>query len=385
MPFRRMFVPLLVLAASLACGGGGGDTRWGGATTGTLTVRFGSDSFPGYDQAVVSLEKLEGSLDGTNWTALGTVQASCDLMQLQNGNSTVILPATSVPAGTYSQFRLTWATKNYANPINLAAYVLPSGASTGQPLTMPATTVVTGSVTVPAGGSATAQIMLSGQQAVQARAGISPYTFQATGQAFDLAKSAGIAGRLTDASGPLAGVEVFAESLDGTLTVLTIQRRAFTDLNGNYLLEGLPASTNTAYYVVAQPGNSTSTYAGAATAPVIVTAPATYAANLTFSGPMTPPGTLTLTATPASTATQGTWGELRQTMATGSVGYQTLIVRSQTAVSSLPQDQVYFTDLAPGIYGVVAQRSTSGAAPVMQSGSQTSVISGSAVTTTISY
>lgn len=383
MPFRRLIAPLLLLLAALACGGGG--SARSGPAMGTLVVRFGSDSFPGYDQAVVSVEKLEGTLDGTTWTPLGSVQASYDLMGLQNGNSTMLLPATSVLAGTYSQFRITWATKNYANPITLAAYVLPSGASLGQPLAMPATTMVAGPVTVPAGGSATALIMLSGQQAVQARTGTSPYTFQATGQALDPAKAASIAGRLTDGSGPLAGVEVFAETLDGTLTVPTIQRRACTDLNGNYLLEGLPATTNIAYYTVAQPGNITSTYAAAASAPVIVTSPGSYRADLAFSGAMTPPGTLTVTITPASTAAQGTWGELRQTLATGSVGYQTFIVRSQTAASGLSQDQVYFTSLAPGIYGVVAQRSTGGAVPVMQSGSQTSVSSGSAVTATINY
>lgn len=65
MPFRRLIAPLLILAAGLACGGGGGDIRWGGGATGTLAVRLGSDSFPGYDQAVVSLEKLEGTTDGS--------------------------------------------------------------------------------------------------------------------------------------------------------------------------------------------------------------------------------------------------------------------------------------------------------------------------------
>lgn len=385
MSLRPLFAPLVLLAATLACGGGGGDIRWGGAPSGTLTVRLGSDSFPGYDQAVVSVEKLEGTLDGTNWTVLGTVQASCDLLQLQNGNSTVILPATSVPAGTYSRFRITWATKNYANPINLAAYVLPSGASTGQPLTMPATTVVTGSVTVPAGGSTTAQIMLSGQQAVQARAGASPYTFQATGQAFDTAQVASITGKLVDGTTPLAGVEVYAETVDGT-GLATIQRRAFSDLSGNYSLEGLPTGSGTAYYVVAQPASTTSAYGAVASAPVIAATPATaYSANLAFSGP-TAPGALTLTVTPASTATQGTWGELRQTLITGSVGFQTLIVRSQTASTGLSQDQVYFTGLAPLTYGVAAQRSTAGAAPVMvKDATNRAVSAGATTTTTLSY
>jgi hypothetical protein len=335
MPLRRLIVPLLLLAATLACGGGG-STSWGGASTGTLTVRFGSDSFPGYDQTVVSLEKLEGTTNGTSWTTLGTVQATYDLMALQNGNSVKILPATSVPAGTYTQFRITWATVNYANPINLAAYVVPNGAATGQPMTMPTTTVVPGSVTVPVGGSATAQIMLAGQQAVQARNATPPYTFQATGQAYDTTKVASITGKLADGTTPLAGVEVYAETLDGT-GVATIQRRAFTDATGTYLLEDLPATSNTVYYVVAQPGNSTSAYAAEAADPVIVTSASAYTVNkLAFSGP-TAPGALTLTLTPPSTTSQGTWGELRQSVIAGT-SPATLIVRSQTAVTSVPQD-----------------------------------------------
>ena len=385
MPFRRLIAPLLLLAAALACGGGGGDIRWGGATTGTLTVRLGSDSFPGYDQAVVSVEKLEGTLDRTTWTALGSVKTTYDLMRLQNGNSAAMFSSATVPAGTYSQFRITWATVNYLDGRYQAAYVLPSGALTGPPLAMPTTTVIPGPVTVPSGGSVTVQIMLSGQQAVQPRAGTSPFTFQATGQAFDTTKVASIAGKLVDGTTPLAGVEVFAETLDGSLTVPTIQRRAFTDAAGNYLLEALPASAKTAYYVVAQPGNAIAAYAAQAANPVIVTSASAYPANLAFSGP-TAPGALTLSITPASTASQGTWGELRQTLIAGTSGAAILIVRSQTAATGLSQDQVYFTALPPGIYGVAAQRSTSGTPPVMVKDSTTRAVSaGATTTTTLSY
>ena len=382
MPFRRLIAPLLVLAAALACGGGG--TSRSGPATGTLTVRFGSDSFPGYGQVIVSLEKLEGSFDGSTWTALGDVKASFDLMSLQNGHSAVILPATSALAGTYSQFRLTWATKNYANPINLAAYVVPTGALTGQPLLMPVTTVVPGPLTVPAGGSVTAQIMLSGQQAVQLRAGTTPYSFQATGQVFDTAKVASIAGNLADGTTPLGGAEVYAETLDGT-GLATIQRRAFADASGNYLLEALPASASTAYYVVAQPGSASLAYGAQASGPLNPTSSTTpLTANLAFSSP-TAPGALTLTITPASTASQGTWGELRQTLPTGPVGFQTLIVYSQPAATGLYQDQVNFTGLAPLGYGVAAQRSTSGAAPVMQVGSFLTVTGGATTTASIAF
>ena len=115
------------------------------------------------------------------------------------------------------------------------------------------------------------------------------------------------------------------------------------------------------------------------------TAASTYNADLAFSAPQTP-GALTLTITPASTSTQGTWGELRQTLLpTGTVGSpQTLIVRSQTVATGLT-DQVGFLGLAPGTYGVTAQRSTSGAAPIMNPGVQKAVSAGVTATTTLTF
>ena len=379
----RSILAVLLLSFALACGGGSGS---GGSTpTGNLTLRFGSDSFPGYDQAWVSVEKVEASTNGSTWMALGNVQASYDLMTLQNGHSAVMLSNIAVPPATYTQFRITWATQNYANPINLAAYVVPTGASKGQPLSMPTTTVLPGSVTVTSGGSTTAQLMLSGQQAIQQRAGVSPpYTFQATGQAYDLAQAASITGKLTDGTSPLVGAEVYAETVDG-FGVATLLRRAFTDGTGSYLLECLPASASTAYFVVAQPGNATSAYPAQVSAPVNVTASPS-PVNLAFSG-AAQPGSLTLTLTPPSTSSQGTWGELRQGLSPApGLSYQ-LIVRSQGAVTGASQDQVYFTGLAPSsYYGVTAQRSTSGATPttVVYNG-QLLVASGATTPLTLSF
>lgn len=367
--------PLLCLGLTLACGGSSSPS----VPTGTLTLRLGSDSFPGYSQAVVSLEKVEASPDGATWIPLGNVKATFDLMALQSGHSTLILPATRVDAGSYAQFRLTWATVNYQSAINQPAYAVPNGG-TGQLLSMPTTTVVSGPVNVPSSGGATAQIMFSGQQALQARAN-GTTSFQATGRAYDLAASASITGHLGDGTTPLAGVEVFAETVDG-LGTATLQRRAYTDASGNYVLEGLP--TGSLYFVAAQPASLTSAYAAAAAAPVNATAATTYTASLAFSAPKVP-GSLTLTITPASTATQGTWGELRQALSTGGTGSQTLIVRSQTVTSSAASDQVTFLGLAPSIYGLTAQRSTSGATPAMKTGTQVSVSAGATATTALSF
>ena len=376
MRFCLIPTALLCLGLTMACGGGGSNSR-PVTPTGNLTLRFGSDSFPGYSQAVVSLEKVEGSTDGANWTFLGNVKATYDLMALQNGHSAVILPATAVTATTYSQFRITWATVNYQSAINQPAYVVPSGGS-GQVLTMPVTTVMNGPVTVPSNGSATAQIMLTGQQQVQSRAG-GVYSFQAVGRALDLSASATITGHAGDGTTPLSGVEVFAETVDGS-GLATIQRRAITDASGNFELEGL--STGLLYFVTAQPAGSLSSYAAVATSPVNATATATYTANLAFSTPQTP-GAMTITINPASLSTQATWGELRQTLTTGTSGSQALIVRSQPVATGLTQDQVGFAGLAPGTYGVTAQRSTALAAPVMKTGTQVLVSAGGTATTTL--
>jgi hypothetical protein len=245
---------------------------------------------------------------------------------------------------------------------------------------MPATTVVNGPVTVTASGNVTTQIMLVGQQLVQTRAG-GIYSFQAVGRALDLAASAIIAGHVADGTTPLTGVEVLAETVDGS-GLATLQRRAFTDAFGNYVLEGLPLGS--LYFVVAQPVLASASYAAVAATPVNATTATTYPTNLAFSTPQTP-GSLTLTLTPASLSTQGTWGELRQTLLTGSAGTMTLIVRSQTVGTGLTQDQTGFLGLAPGFYGVTAQRSTSGATPVMKTGTQILVSAGGIAQTTLSF
>ena len=379
-----LLATLAFLGLMQACGGGGGSYALASVPKGTLALRFGSDSFPGYDHAYVSLEKVDASPDGSTWYSLGNVQQTLDLMALQNGNSALILPSTSVNAGTYTQFRITWATQTYPNSAFHAAYVYPSGSTLSQILSMPATTVVGGSVVVASNGSTTAQIMLSGQQAVQSRvSGTSTtYTFQATGGVYDLAASATITGYLAYNATPIAGSEVFAETVDGT-GLATLQRRAFSNSSGTFVLEGLPI--NTLYFVASLPTGTTSAFPAVAATPVNAAAATTYTADLAFGAPVSP-GSLTLTITPASAATQGTWGELRQTLLpAGSTTYQSLIVRSQPVVTGLTQDQATFPGLAPGSYGVAAQRSASGATPVLKNGTTVQVSAGATATAALVY
>jgi Domain of unknown function (DUF4382) len=390
MRIRLISVSLLCLGWMLACGGGGGGSQ-PAPPTGSLTLRFGSDSFPiptPYDQVFVSLEKVDGSPDGTNWVALGNVQATYNLLVLQNGNSAVIVPAAKVTPGTYKQFRITWAIGTYPSSALSPGYLSQSTTFATQTLSMPTTTIVSGLITVPANGSTTAQIMLSGQQAVQFRAAAqtSGYTFQATGSVYDLSSSATITGHLEFGTTPLAGAEVFAETLDGTL-LASIQRRAFTDATGKYILEGLPIGSGVTYFVASQPVIASGAYPAAAAAlPVIASTATTYTADLAVNAASQSPGSLTLTITPASTASQGTWGELRQSLSTGGGNSQILIVRSQSVATGQAQDQTGIFGLIPGAsYGLTVQRSTAGATPVMKTGTAFSVGAGGFATQTLSY
>ena len=361
---------VLVASLTLVLGCGGGSTDRPAPATGTISLRLGSDSLPGYSSVVVGVEKVEASTDGSNWTLLGNVKKTVDLVALQNGNSASILAATTVNPTTFAQFRITWATVNYQSTISVPAYAIATGGAQ-QVLTMPATSTLNGPITVGSNGAVVAQVMLSGLQAVQTRATLGA-TFLAQGAVYDLAATARITGKLLDGTSPLVGAEVFAETVDA-LGVATLQRRAFTDATGTYVLEGLPLGY--VYFVVSQPAGSTSAYPATATTPVNATTATTNIANLAFSTPVTP-GALTLTLTPASTLTQGTWGELRQAVTTGTAGSAILIVRSQTAATLAASDQVLFQGLTPGFYGVTAQRSAAGAVPVMKTGTQVLVSAG---------
>jgi hypothetical protein len=374
---RQITTAVLValLGLLLACGGGGSIRPT--APTGTLTLLLGSDSLPGYSQVMVGVEKVEATADGSSWTLLGSPKKTVNLVTLQNGNGASLLAAT-VNSTTFTQFRITWATVNYQSAISVAAYTIATGGAQ-QILTMPTTSTLSGPITVGPNGAVVAQIMLSGQQAVQTRAGLGA-TFLAQGAAYDLAASARITGRLLDGTSPLVGAEVFGETLDA-LGVATLQRRAITDATGRYVLEGLPLNTN--YVVVAQPVGASYSYPAGGTS-VVVSSAALYTADLAFSSPVAA-GSLTLTLTPASTLSQGSWGELRQPVAIGTIVPPTLIVRSQTAVTLAANDQVVFQGLTPGFYGVTAQRSLAGAAPVMKLGTQVLVNVGAPATSQLAF
>jgi len=363
----RRILSILCLLPLLACGGGGSGVS---TAHGTLTLKLGSDSLPNFTNAALSLEKVEIKKGTAEWQAFATVQATYDLLALQNGNGAALATAVQMETGTYTAFRLTWATTNYGDKASVPAFVTPAPGTARWPLTMPITTTVTGSILVEKDALTTAEIMLNGSQLAHdyyASSDKPAYTFQATASLLDLAACARISGLA------LPGAEVYAETLDGNL-VATIQRRALADASGAFVLDALPIGSNVIYYLAAQ----SSGYAAVSTDPVTATLAEDYPATLAF-GAIQTPGSLSVALTPASSSTQGTWVELRQNLQTGSSGSQPLIVRAQTmdTNSTASRDQVTLAGLAPGTYGVKAQRSSAGAVPVATTAQNPSIVTAS--------
>jgi len=376
MRLTPVMASLCTLGLVLGCGG----TTASSPDPGTLTLKLGSDSLPGYQQAWVTVGKVEGSYDNVTWTVLATPNQSLDLMALQNGHPVTLVDQLSVPPGTYNGFRITWSATS-SDPAKAAAYLVDS-TGTSRSLAMPTggTTTVPASVQVVSLGSATAQIMLSGTQAVQPR--VAGATFQATGQGCNLGNCATVTGHLSAGTTPLSGVEVFAESLDGSFTA-SIQRRALTDSLGAFKLEALPIGAS--YYLVTQPAGTGPTYGAQASAAISAAAVTTYGPfDLDFAALSAPaPGTLGVTLTPASLATDATWAELRQSLTPGGTGFpQALIVRSQPVATGASQDTASFPGLYPGtgLYGVTVQRSSAGAAPVTKSSASPQSVAAGATT-----
>jgi len=391
-------VCLGALGLTVACGGGGGSTAAPVIPpTGTLTLSLGSDSFQGFQHAVVSVQSVDSSLDGTTWTTMATVGQTIDLVGtklitdpgattqvpigLQDGNNLTLINAQTIKPGTTLYFRINWATTNFSDITLQSAYVNDSTGA-AKLLAIPASTVVSGTMPVVAGTN-NARILLNGEQAIQIHPiGSYPYyVFQPTAQVANLANCATITGQLTAGSTPIVGAEVYAETVDSNLNA-TIQRRAFTDGSGNYVLDTLPI--NGTDYVVSQPTANGISYAAVASASVGLLASQTYPGiDLAFTS-QPGAGIVNLSLSPASvnpvsvaavnnanvyavTATtpfDGTWGELRQFLATGTtINY--LIVRSQTVATGGSQDTVSFTGVAATAqpYGVTAERSSAGGTP----------------------
>jgi hypothetical protein len=339
---------LSLLALTLGCGGSGG----GSSNPGTLNLLLGADTFAGYQHVWVTMDKIESSSDNSHWGTLSSTKQTVDLMALENGRPATLVNAGSFAPGDCYYVRITWGTAA-AVASQGANYVI-DNAGNATSLVMPTSTTLSTSFHILSDQTVNAQLTLNALQAIQVRSG--SYTFQPTGTGYDLGSCATLQGQLTAGGAPLSGVEVYAETVDGSLEP-SIQRSALTDANGNYVLDALPASSSAYYYVVAQPAGTSSAYL-AMVGTVPAATHASYTTNLAFTNVNTP-GTVMATVTPASLATQSTWVQLRQAF-----NNQALIVRSLPVTTGTSVDAATFAGLYPGTYGIAAMRSTSGGTPV---------------------
>jgi hypothetical protein len=345
---------------------------------------MGSDGLPDYTHAWVTVDKVEVSGNGSSWATLSTTKKSVDLEALQNGHPVTLFSNVSAGAGTISYVRLTWGT--VAEDASQGANFLTDSAGS-HALAMPTQSVLDTSITISSGQLTTGQIMISATRAIQLRSttsGGTTYDFQPTGDGHDLSSCATITGTVSVGGSARSGVQVFAQTLDGSLEP-SICRGAVTDSNGTFVLEALPRSSSSYYYLVAQPCETGSAYL-AQFAAVMASSSSTYTQDLAFTS-ATSPGAMELTVTPVSSSSQATWVELRQTFSN-----QALIVRSHP-VTSATYDTVEFAGLYPGTYSVAAWRSTSGGTAVKKSPKDSStgltvaeaVVAGSTTQDTISY
>ena len=108
-----MLVGTFTLLSLSGCGGGGGSSAAGGtgssATPAALNV-FVTDAFTDqYKQVLVTLYKIELTTDGTNYQTVFS-DASGQTINLSSlASTTDLLASVNVPAGTYTQARITFA------------------------------------------------------------------------------------------------------------------------------------------------------------------------------------------------------------------------------------------------------------------------------------
>ena len=120
-----------------ACGGGGGGGGGGGTPgTGTVNVQLTDSPACGYNKVNITVDHLEISRSGSNWTTIpvNSNVGRIDLLSLTNG-ALVSLGQAPLAAGTYEQVRM--VLKENGNSAPWANSVVLTGAVTETPLKTP--------------------------------------------------------------------------------------------------------------------------------------------------------------------------------------------------------------------------------------------------------
>ncbi len=346
---------VLPVVASLICllGCGGKDsTKPTTATSMNVTLVDGPTS--AYKSIFLNIQSVEISKDGSSWINLGMVGgAPIDLLTLTGGISQSLAHGVTLDPGTYGQMRLILGATG--NSVVLAdgtthALTVPSGAQTGIKLIGP--------FMVQAGTTADIWIDFDAAHSIQVvGAGMSgKYMLRPTCFAYEKAVTGSITGTLTDQAdgAPLAGVPVYAETLDGAGNP-SIVRSTMTSATGTYNLDLLPVGGT--YFVVSMPVTGKFYGPMASDGFSLTTAVPTFTFSTAFTATAAV-GTLNGTVTPLATASQSDSVNLLATFATtpGGASHTFILARDMAVVDTT--ETFTFGSLPAGTYSLVGNRIT---------------------------
>lgn len=340
----------LALASCGSGGGGGGGSQHSGGH-GTMSVRLVDAPTADYTAINLHIASVEVGSD-SGWITLGAPDAVFDLLQLTGGLSATLTGGTTLPAGHFSQMRLILGTGSTVTLADGSEQPLkvPSGMQTGVKVPI--------NVTVAAGDVADVWIDFDAASSIQLHStgNSGQYILRPVVRAVTKTETGSISGVFTDVANgfPLAGVTVFAETVDDT-GVPHVARGTFTDDTGAYTLDLLPLGHT--YFVVSMPtvgGDTPVAYAALASDALSLSmdAPsAGFTAAFTAAGV----GTLSGAVTPAAGEDQSDLVNLMQPLGTSG---QALIVATTVAPVEDTAETYTFQGIAAGNYTVQAVRST---------------------------
>ena len=355
------------LLGLIACGGSSS-----GGGTGTMNVSMVDGPISGFKNIFVNIQQVQiHGPDG--WVTLSSPNQTYDLLSLTNGISATLANGATLPAGHYEQMRLILGSGNTVVLSDNSSHPLtvPSGLQTGIKLIV--------SFEVQAGTTDDVFIDFDAAHSIQVvqAGGSTQYIMRPTVRAFDKAVTGSVSGKLTDgSSNPIAGAEVYAETLDSGGSPVIV-RSAATASDGTYTLDLLP--TGGTYFIVSQPVTATASYNAQASAGFTVSSSnPTFTWNTSFTQALAT-GTVTGTYGAPAASDQSDTVDLIQTLPEGStVATGSFAIHSQIATVTSTSESYTFPQVPTGDYTVRSTRSTLNAdgsttvgAPVLGSGTVT--------------
>ena len=338
----------VALFGLMACGGSSSDS----SHTGRMSVSLVDGPIAGYQHIYLDIQEVQ--IHGSSgWTTLSSPNQTYDLLSLTDGLSATLAGGATLPAGHYEQMRLILGSGN--------TIVLSDGST--QPLKVPSGLQsgikINGNFNVAAGTTEDVFIDFDAAHSIQVvQAGASgQYILRPTIRAFDKAVTGSVSGTISDGSGhPIAGAEVFAETLDSTGSP-SIVRGALTASDGSYTLDLLPMGGT--YFAVSQPITATASYDARASAGfAISSATPTFTWNASFSASLAV-GIVTGTYASVAASDQYDTVDLIQSLPEGGTAVNgSFAVQTQMAVVAGLTESYTFSAEPTGDYTVRSTRTT---------------------------